>query len=149
MKFAAGSVKNQLGSAWASTKRRTKPAVGAKSIFTREPTDGESVWNPIIGDWLQPAIEDVLQPRHHKYGAKADHAVVAWDGAISLYVHHYIRHRGCLGCAYSYVRSVDSGAGIVFQAKPVAVSPTHALDKIIHVSTTSAGVRLCASIFSR
>src|SRR5262249_24970473 len=28
--------------------------IKAESIFAREPTDGESVWNPIVRDWLQP-----------------------------------------------------------------------------------------------
>ena|SRR5215475_2763978 len=102
--------------------------VKAQSIFTREPTDGQSVGYPIIGNWLQPAIEDVLQPCPHKYGAKADHAVVAGDGAVRFYVHHYIGHLGCLRCMliFTFARLI-ARAGAVFQGGATAIRGTAAL----------------------
>src|SRR5262249_18450884 len=89
--------------------------IEAESILACESTDRESVWNPFLGDWLQPAIEGMLQPFPHQHGTKANHAIVAWDGAISLHVHHDICHRGHSKFALTSRTIVGTCAVLVLQ----------------------------------
>src|SRR5215831_3351247 len=67
--------------------------VKAESILARKPSDRESIRTPTLRNWFQPAIEGVLQPLPNEHSTKANHAVVPWDGAIGLHIHHYICHR--------------------------------------------------------
>src|SRR5215467_3051532 len=66
--------------------------VEVEGILAREPAHGECLRNPFLGDGLQPAVEDLVQSFPYNHSAKANHAVVAWDGAVSFDVHHHIRH---------------------------------------------------------
>src|SRR5271157_2166670 len=79
--------------------------VEAQCFLARETAHGERFRYPSVRYGLQLPMECVLKPILHQHSAKANHAVVARYGAVSLHVHHYICHYGSLSVCRSSAAS--------------------------------------------
>src|SRR5262249_52010686 len=76
----------------AKTVHYSARVVKVERLFTCEAADGQRIGHPFIGDRPQAPVKDAVKRIRNKNSAKTDHAVVARNRSVCLYIYHHVRH---------------------------------------------------------